>query len=173
MASAIEYAQWIVSNQDKRGTAEFNTVVQAYEIAKQLETPAPPPIAPPPPSPTQQLIGAGEAALTTGTAALLGPVGALVGGARGVAQNILEGRFQTPDAQRLVEEAAARGAQAVTYQPRTEAGKRTSWRDCRGRGSRKDTAICSYCRPSGNVKTSYKSSKRSHGGCGSACCASR
>ena len=123
MASAIEYAQWIVSNQDKRGTAEFNTVVQAYEIAKQLETPAPPPIAPPPPSPTQQLIGAGEAALTTGTAALLGPVGALVGGARGVAQNILKGEFQTPDAQRLVEEAAARGAQAVTYQPRTEAGK--------------------------------------------------
>lgn len=123
MAAAIEYARWIVNNQDKRGTPEFDIVARAYEAAKQLETPAPPQIAPPPPSPVEQLIGAGEAALTTGTAMLAGPPAAFIGGAMGVAKNILEGQFQTPDAQRLVEEAAVKGAQAVTYQPRTQAGR--------------------------------------------------
>jgi hypothetical protein len=34
MASAQEYAQWIVDNQDKQGTDEFETVARAYELAK-------------------------------------------------------------------------------------------------------------------------------------------
>ena len=34
MASAEKYAEWIVSNQDKRGTPEFETVAQAYKLAK-------------------------------------------------------------------------------------------------------------------------------------------
>lgn len=34
MASAQEYAQWIVDNADKQGTDEFNTVAKAYEAAK-------------------------------------------------------------------------------------------------------------------------------------------
>jgi hypothetical protein len=34
MASAEQYAQWIVSNQDKKGTPEFETVAQAYRLAK-------------------------------------------------------------------------------------------------------------------------------------------
>ena len=37
MASATDYANWIVNNEDKKGTPEFNTVVQAYQEAKQLE----------------------------------------------------------------------------------------------------------------------------------------
>jgi hypothetical protein len=37
MATANEYAQWIVANPDKRGTSEFDTVVQAYEQAKAEE----------------------------------------------------------------------------------------------------------------------------------------
>jgi hypothetical protein len=37
MATADEYASWIVANPDKRGTPEFNTVVQAYEEAKAEE----------------------------------------------------------------------------------------------------------------------------------------
>jgi hypothetical protein len=32
---AEKYATWIVQNADKRGTPEFNTVVQAYELSKQ------------------------------------------------------------------------------------------------------------------------------------------
>lgn len=35
MATADEYAQWIVNNADKRGTPEFNTVAAAYQDAKQ------------------------------------------------------------------------------------------------------------------------------------------
>lgn len=34
MATAEEYAAWIVKNQDKRDTPEFQTVVQAYQLAK-------------------------------------------------------------------------------------------------------------------------------------------
>lgn len=34
MASADDYAAWIVKNQDRRGTPEFDTVAKAYEIAK-------------------------------------------------------------------------------------------------------------------------------------------
>lgn len=34
MASAEQYAQWIVQNQDKRGTPEFDTVAAAYKEAK-------------------------------------------------------------------------------------------------------------------------------------------
>jgi len=43
MATAEEYAQWIVSNQDKKGTPEFETVAAAYKIAK--ETPQEKPVA--------------------------------------------------------------------------------------------------------------------------------
>lgn len=38
MATADEYAAWIVANPDKRGTPEFDTVAQAYEEAKAQET---------------------------------------------------------------------------------------------------------------------------------------
>lgn len=34
MANADDYAQWIVANQSKKGTPEFNTVSQAYQQAK-------------------------------------------------------------------------------------------------------------------------------------------
>ncbi len=34
MATADDYAKWIVDNQDKKGTPEFDTVAQAYQLAK-------------------------------------------------------------------------------------------------------------------------------------------
>ena len=37
MATADEYAAWIVKNSAKRGTPEFDTVAQAYQIAKAEE----------------------------------------------------------------------------------------------------------------------------------------
>ena len=37
MASAADYANWIVNNADKKGTPEFDTVAQAYQEAKKLE----------------------------------------------------------------------------------------------------------------------------------------
>lgn len=37
MATADQYAEWIVKNQDLKGTEKFNTVAQAYQEAKQQE----------------------------------------------------------------------------------------------------------------------------------------
>lgn len=38
MATAEQYADWIVRNKDKKGTPEFETVAQAYQVAKQQES---------------------------------------------------------------------------------------------------------------------------------------
>ena len=127
MATAQEYASWIVQNSSKRGTPEFDTVAQAYQIAKERENTATfqqqnAPI-PQQPSIGQQIVGAGETALTLGTGAIGGTLGTLAGTLSGLSQQILSGQFGTPEAMRAVEQAAASGAQALTYQPRTEAGQ--------------------------------------------------
>jgi len=38
MATADQYAAWIVANKDKKGSPEFNTVAQAYQLAKDEES---------------------------------------------------------------------------------------------------------------------------------------
>jgi len=127
MASADEYAAWIVQNSAKRGTPEFDTVAQAYQLAKSEETTAvtQQQIVRPPQEPSigQQIVGAGETALTLGTGAIGGTLGTIAGTGVGLAQQILSGQFGTPEAANAVEQAAARGAQALTYQPRTQAGQ--------------------------------------------------
>jgi hypothetical protein len=127
MATADEYAAWIVQNANKRGTPEFDTVAQAYQLAKSDESTAafqqqqvP---TPQEPSLGQQIVGAGETALALGTGAVGGTLGTIAGTGRGLAQSILSGEFGTPQATRAVEQAAAQGAQAFTYQPRTQAGQ--------------------------------------------------
>ena len=127
MATADEYAAWIVKNAAKRGTPEFDTVAKAYELAKGEETTAtfqqqnaP---APQQPSVMDQIVGAGETALTLGTGAVGGTLGTLAGTLQGLSQQILSGQFGTPEAVRAVEKAAAAGAQALTYQPRTQVGQ--------------------------------------------------
>lgn len=127
MATADEYAAWIVKNSAKRGTPEFDTVAKAYELAKGEETTAtfqkqnaP---APQQPGVMDQIVGAGETALTLGTGAVGGTLGTLAGTLQGLSQQILSGQFGTPEAVRAVEKAAAEGAQALTYQPRTQAGQ--------------------------------------------------
>jgi hypothetical protein len=127
MATADEYAAWIVKNSAKRGTPEFDTVAQAYQLAKSEETTAvtQQQIAQPPAQPSigQQIVGAGETALTLGTGAVGGTLGTLAGTLQGLSQQILSGNFGTPEAMRAVEKAAAESAQALTYQPRTQAGQ--------------------------------------------------
>lgn len=127
MATADEYASWIVNNSAKRGTPEFDTVAQAYQLAKGEENTAtfqqrnaP---APQQPGVMDQIVGAGETALTLGTGAVGGTLGTLAGTLQGLSQQILSGQFGTPEAVRAVEKAAAAGAQALTYQPRTQAGQ--------------------------------------------------
>jgi hypothetical protein len=127
MATADEYAAWIVKNSAKRGTPEFDTVAQAYQLAKAEENQATfqQQNAPLPRQPGigQQLIGAGETALALGTAATGGTLGTLAGTLQGLSQQILSGQFGTPEAMRAVEQAAAKGAQALTYQPRGQVGQ--------------------------------------------------
>jgi hypothetical protein len=127
MATADEYAAWIVKNSAKRGTPEFDTVAQAYQLAKGAKTTAtfqqqnkP---APQQPGVMDQIVGAGETALTLSTGAVGGTLGTLAGTLQGLSQQILSGQFGTPEAMRAVEQAAAKGAQALTYQPRTQAGQ--------------------------------------------------
>ena len=127
MATAQEYAAWIVQNSAKRGSPEFDTVAQAYQLAKERENTAafqqqnaP---APQQPGVIDQVIGAGETALALGTGAVGGTIGAIAGAGAGLAQQILSGQFGTPQAVRAVEQSAAKGAQALTYAPRTQAGQ--------------------------------------------------
>jgi hypothetical protein len=128
MAAAAEYANWIVQNKDKKGTPDFETVAQAYEVAKRNENIAA----------TQQattavpsrqgglvnaLIGAGETALTLGTAATGGVLGTVGGAITGLREQVQAGQFGTPQAARAISERAAAGGQRFTYAPRTEAGQ--------------------------------------------------
>jgi hypothetical protein len=71
----------------------------------------------------QKLVGAGEAALTTATGAISGMLGMIGGTGKQMAQNILDGTFGTQQAADLVEQEAMKGAQALTYMPRTETGR--------------------------------------------------
>ena len=127
MATADEYAAWIVKNSAKRGTPEFDTVAQAYQLAKGEENTAAfqRENVPLPKAPTlgQQIVGAGETALSLGTAATGGTLGTIVGTGKGIAQQILSGEFGTPQALRAIEQSAAEGAQALTFQPRTQVGQ--------------------------------------------------
>jgi hypothetical protein len=126
MATAAEYATWIVQNKDKQGTPEFETVAEAYQIAKSSQNVATTEqrIAPKEADSgfMSQLIGAGETALTLGTAATGGLVGTIGGGLSEMLQQALAGKFGTPEAARAIEQRAATGAERYTYMPRTEAG---------------------------------------------------
>lgn len=68
-------------------------------------------------------IGAGEAALATATGATGGTVGMIGGTLKGLAEQILSGQFGTQQAADLIEQQAMRGAESLTYAPRTESGQ--------------------------------------------------
>ena len=80
----------------------------------------------PRPEPTigEQLIGAGETALTLATGATGGLVGTVGGTARGIGREMMSGEFGTQDAARRISETAAQDAAMLTYSPRTEEGQR-------------------------------------------------
>lgn len=147
MATADEYAAWIVQNASKRGTPEYGVVVQAYEEAKLEEgraaaavqpgqaMPAPqrePFVAPPairpaapttPPSMGQRLLGAVETGLSMATGLVGAPLGMIQGTGAGLAREILSGQFGTPQAAQRIEQAATEQAGRFTYAPRTATGQ--------------------------------------------------
>lgn len=147
MATADDYAAWIVQNASKRGTPEYGVVVQAYEEAKLEEgraaaavqpgqaMPAPqrePYVAPPavrpaapttPPSMGQRLLGAVETGLSMATGLVGAPLGMIQGTGAGLAREILSGQFGTPQAAQRIEQAATEQAGRFTYAPRTATGQ--------------------------------------------------
>lgn len=129
--ATLQQLETALRNADKAGDMEAarrlaQAVVQARGEAANL---IPGAIVPgteaqaPEPTLGQQLIGAGETALTLGTAATGGTLGTVAGGLGGLASQILSGEFGTPQAMRAVEQSASKGAQALTFQPRTQAGQ--------------------------------------------------
>lgn len=147
MATADDYAAWIVQNASKRGTPEYGVVVQAYEEAKLEEgraaaavqpgqaMPAPqrePYVAPPtvrpaapttPPSFGQRLLGAVETGVSLATGLVGAPLGMIQGTGAGLAREILSGQFGTPQAAQRIEQAATEQAARFTYAPRTATGQ--------------------------------------------------
>jgi len=69
------------------------------------------------------IIGAGETGLTLATGAVGGTLGTIGGAAGAGAAAVLNGDFGTKQAADMIEQAAAAGGQALTYQPRTAAGQ--------------------------------------------------
>ena len=82
MANAEQYAQWIVDNQDKRGTPEFDTVAQAYRAARSL-TQAPAVQAPPTDRTTGEAFKDVGAGIVSGVGSLVQLPGQLYGLATG------------------------------------------------------------------------------------------
>jgi hypothetical protein len=129
--ATLQQLETALRNADKAGDMDAarrlaQAVVQARgEAANQIPGAIIPGTEPQAPEPTlgQQLIGAGETALTLGTAATGGTLGTVAGGLGGLASQILSGEFGTPQAMRAVEQSASKVAQALTYQPRTQAGQ--------------------------------------------------
>lgn len=85
--------------------------------------PATQPISTAPQTVGDKALGVGEAALATATGMTGGAVGMVGGTVMGLGEQILSGQFGTEEAARAVEQAAAQGAQALTYAPRTPAGQ--------------------------------------------------
>lgn len=117
MATADQYAEWIVKNSDKRGTPEFETVAQAYQQAKAEEAQSPVTASPKEATIGDKLAGLGEAGLTLATGATTGMVGALGGVAKTIGQNYLYGQSDG------LEKNVVQGMQAGTYMPSTEKGQ--------------------------------------------------
>ena len=127
MATSDDYAAWLGKNPEKRGTPEYDKIAKSYQLAKSNETTAvtQQQIAQSAQEPGigAQIIGAGETALTLGTGIVGGIPGMIGGTVKGLAEQILSGQFGTPQAAKAVEQSAIRGSQALTYQPRTQAGQ--------------------------------------------------
>jgi len=76
------------------------------------------------PTTGEKLVGLGELGLTAAS----GLVAPIVGGVAGIAENVLGGTLGTQEGLKKAEETAGKVSQALTYEPRTEAGKAVTGR---------------------------------------------
>lgn len=75
------------------------------------------------PTLVERVIGAGEAGLSTITGLTGGALGMAGGTVKGLAGAVMDGTYGTQQGVQNVERAAAQGAEALTYQPRTQQGQ--------------------------------------------------
>jgi hypothetical protein len=119
MASAEEYAQWIVSNADKKGTPEFDTVSQAYQLSKQskpAKTTKPETGGQAFPGVASEAMGAVAEPLIAMGSGFAGKVGGDIAGLGAIplhAAGIT--KTEPTDVSRMIQE-------ALTYKPRTQSG---------------------------------------------------
>lgn len=148
MATAEQYANWIVNNQDKQGTPEFETVANAYKIARggQPQAPKPEPTVPIEESivPTDEALAANQAPVPedkgffeqagdiaegvyeAGKTMVTAPFAALasgIGSLDTILNQIKSGEIGTQEAADKVKAEAERLAAEYTYAPRTETGQ--------------------------------------------------
>jgi hypothetical protein len=112
MASAEDYAKWIVANQDKRGTPDFEKVAAAYKVAKGAS-------AAPQENPTSagNLVGAAvEPNLSLLSGLVAQPVAGLAGLATGAGNALGLTKREPADVVREI-------SGAMTYEPKTTGGK--------------------------------------------------
>jgi len=94
-----------------RGGQQPQQVQQPRQVQQMPEAQAP--------SVADKLIGLGELGLT----AVTGTVAPVIGGVAGIAKNVLGGTLGTQEGLKQAEKTAGEVSEALTYQPRTEAGK--------------------------------------------------
>lgn len=76
----------------------------------------------------QKILGAGEAALSAATGAVGGIVGTAGGALYGAGREILSGDFGSQEAAQRIAQTASEGAQALTYEPKSQGGQRVMQR---------------------------------------------
>lgn len=98
---------------------------QLEQVAKEYMTAASQPAAVPEQAPGigEQIVGAAETGGALVTGATTGALGMIHGTLKGLAEQILAGKFGTPEAAQAVQQAAVESQRAFTYAPRTEAGQ--------------------------------------------------
>lgn len=121
MASADQYAAWIVANKHKRGTPEFDTVANAYKLARAEESaPVASNIQEESPTSGKNIVGAAtEPLLQLGTGAVATPVAGLSGILAGLSKSLGITDADPADVVRKVSE-------AMTYEPKTVGGQNAS-----------------------------------------------
>jgi hypothetical protein len=129
MATADEYASWIVKNADKKGTPDFDVVAKAYQDAKSVgaSTAAAIPgidganttlTKEPKDSFLQKVGGVIEAPLAMAS----GAAGGVVGSLAGLYKGLTGGKYGTAEGVREADKFGGDVAQSLTYQPRTQTG---------------------------------------------------
>ena len=106
------YGQYFKGSKAKTGTELMERVQPSAQTTQR-----------PDPTLAERAIGAGETALSAITGATGGTIGLTGGIAKGIAQEVMSGDIGSAASANRVEQEAIRGAQALTYAPRTQQGQ--------------------------------------------------